>query len=117
MTYEISKDFTFSAAHHLLGLAADHPCMRVHGHNYVVRLTFLEDTLDDHGFVIDYNDLDPFKQWIDEHLDHRDLNVTLHQPTAEHLASLLWSVARKLFEGYTMTVSVSETPKTWATYG
>src|SRR5215468_9371730 len=34
--YTISKFFEFSAAHHLTGLPDDHPCSRVHGHNYVV---------------------------------------------------------------------------------
>jgi len=38
VTFTISKDFEFSAAHHLEGLDPEHPCSRVHGHNYVVRL-------------------------------------------------------------------------------
>ena len=34
--FKISKEFYFSAAHALFGLPDDHPCTRLHGHNYVV---------------------------------------------------------------------------------
>jgi 6-pyruvoyl-tetrahydropterin synthase len=44
MTYTISKEFAFSAAHHLNGLPPSHPCSRVHGHNYVVRVVLRRET-------------------------------------------------------------------------
>lgn len=119
-TATISKEYHFSAAHHLGGLRPDHPCGRVHGHNYVVTLTLTGD-LDSNGFVIDYNDLAPFGQWIDDTLDHHDLNHTLHQPTAEHLAQALVHIADDLLTLSTnrrihrWAVTVSETPKTTAT--
>jgi len=72
----ISKEYHFSAAHHLVGLREGHPCARVHGHNYVVTLTIRGDVGLD-GFVIDYNDLAPFGDYIDNALDHRDLNDVL----------------------------------------
>ncbi len=119
MVYAISKDFAFSAAHHLTGLQDGHPCARVHGHNYRVRVTINRLELDRRGFVMDYGDLAMFGAWIDEVLDHRDLNDVLDQPTAEHLARMLHDT---LFEcvsipdGCRVQVAVSETPKTWAAW-
>jgi 6-pyruvoyltetrahydropterin/6-carboxytetrahydropterin synthase len=119
-TATITKEFTFSAAHHLTGLRPDHPCSRVHGHNYVVTLTLTGD-LDHNGFVIDYNDLAPVGAWIDGNLDHHDLNHTLNQPTAENLAQALVHIVDDILDLsanrriHRWSVTVSETPKTTAT--
>lgn len=114
--YAISKTFEFSASHQLFGLPDDHPCSRLHGHNYVVRVEFRSVHLDPRGFAgVDYRDLNPFKSWIDRTLDHRHLNDILPAPTAEN-------IARYLFDHLAETgpspssVAVSETPKTWAEY-
>jgi 6-pyruvoyltetrahydropterin/6-carboxytetrahydropterin synthase len=120
MTYRITKDFEFSAAHHLDGLVPGHQCGRDHGHNYRVRVQLTAPMLDDHGFVLDYGDLAPLKAWIDATLDHRDLNAVwpeLGNPTAETLARELATVVRKqcgVPDTITIAVGVSETPKTWA---
>ena len=117
----ISKEFAFSASHQLHGLADNHQCARLHGHNYVVRVE-LEGQVDPRGFVVDYGDLAPFKRWIDNTLDHSHLNdVFTVNPTAEHLARELCGVLRNVLTPHHVRlieigVSVSETPKTWATY-
>lgn len=118
MRATISKDFTFSASHHLEGLPKTHPCSRVHGHNYTVRVTVTGE-VDPVGFVVDYRELGFVKDYLDGELDHRHLNeVVDFNPTAEHLAHHLWT---KVVAGLTdygthdVSVSVSETPKTWAT--
>lgn len=114
--FTISKDFAFSASHRLEGLAADHPCSRLHGHNYIIRVTLQGET-NEVGFVTDYRDLDSFKQWIDDNLDHRHLNDYMtDNPTAEHMAAMLYRKAHELGLDKVTAVSVSETPKTWATY-
>ena len=118
--YEISKEFTFSAAHQLDGLREGHPCGRMHGHNYVVRLTLRGSALNEHGFLMDYNDLKPFGAYLDDNLDHHVLNERLGvQPTAENMARVLTNIAKEhlpIPDGVTVSVSVSETPKTWATW-
>lgn len=82
--YTISKKFTFSASHQLSGLADDHPCARLHGHNYTVELVLARNTLDAVGFVYDYRALDRFKVWLDGTFDHRHLNDVMgSNPTAE----------------------------------
>lgn len=114
--FTISKDFAFSASHQLLGLAPDHPCSRLHGHNYVIRVILQGDT-NKIGFVTDYRELDGFKQWVDDNLDHRHLNDQMAaNPTAENMAAMLYHKAHELGLGNVTAVSVSETPKTWATY-
>lgn len=121
MKATISKDFTFSASHRLDGLPDDHQCARLHGHNYVVRLT-IEGDVRQPGFVVDYGALKPFGTWIDETLDHRHLNdVFDFNPTAESMAGHLADRAATLLADLghdnvtRVAVSVSETPKTWAT--
>lgn len=114
--YEITKDFHFSASHVLDGLPDDHPCARLHGHNFIVRLHLADDELDPVGFVVDYRDLDGFKRWLDDEFDHRHLNDRVDfNPTAEHMTRYLYRVAEEMGLPV-VAVSWSETPKTWATY-
>lgn len=92
--FTIAKRFEFSASHVLAGLADDHPCARLHGHNYIVEVELRGDTVDGRGFVLDYGELAPFKRWIDDTLDHRHINdVVEWNPTAEHLAVWLHTQA------------------------
>lgn len=114
--YTISKQFNFSASHIIEGLPAEHPCSRLHGHNYVVELTLAAAELNATGFVVDYNELAAFKDMIDEILDHRHLNDVLNGPTtAECIARFLYEHAQKIWPEV-ISVSVSETPKTNAIY-
>lgn len=118
MTFSISKDLEFSASHSLEKLPDSHKCARLHGHNYVVRVEIVGH-MNELGFVVDYGDLAPLKDYIDRHLDHRDLNtaLSLKQPTAERLAQTLHFEFNQILDlppGAIMAVGVSETPKTWA---
>ncbi|MEU5041573.1 6-pyruvoyl trahydropterin synthase family protein [Streptomyces griseorubiginosus] len=119
MAFRISKEFHFSASHRLEGLAPEHPCGRLHGHNYIVELELAarDEGLDAVGFVRDYGDLGDFRKWLDAEVDHRHLNELMEglNPTAEHMARWLyerWSPNYPELSG----VRVSETPKTWAEY-
>jgi 6-pyruvoyltetrahydropterin/6-carboxytetrahydropterin synthase len=114
----IGKEFHFSASHVLDLLPAWHQCARMHGHNYVVvlELSAAPEDLTEAGFVRDYGDLDEFKKWIDDTLDHRHLNETMEgSPSAENLA--MWIYATWIGRYPELTaVRVCETPKTWAVY-
>jgi 6-pyruvoyltetrahydropterin/6-carboxytetrahydropterin synthase len=114
--YKISKQFAFSASHILNGLREGHPCGRMHGHNYVVTLHLRATTLDSHGFVRDYRDLDVVKNYINDNLDHRHLNdIIPYTPTAENIARFLYEeFSDKLPELY--AVEISETPQTSCVY-
>lgn len=120
--YVIKKEFHFSASHELKGLKEDHPCMRVHGHNYKVIMSLQARKLNKDGFVIDYRELDGIKNFIDSTFDHRHLNdVVLFQPSAENLAKFLYNfVSANFISNYSgvllQSVAVKETDKTIATY-
>lgn len=118
--YTITKGFHFSASHQLAHLAKkqpDHPCARLHGHNYLVELILCSSQLDENGFVVDFGDLAPFGDYLKERLDHRHLNDVLPcRPTAEEIAKHLYGVAYQHWPFCTITVRVSETPRTWASY-
>ena len=100
-----------------LDLPPEHPCARLHGHNYVLVVELSSETLNAHGFVRDYLELAPLKAYIDAELDHRHLNDVLGNDmvTAERLAKHIydWCCARW---PETSAVKVSETSKTWAEY-
>jgi 6-pyruvoyltetrahydropterin/6-carboxytetrahydropterin synthase len=112
----IRKEFHFSASHQLFGLPTEHPCSRVHGHNYVITVELQDIKLNQVGFVTDYRDLEPMKKWIDETLDHQHLNDVLQiQPSAENLAKCIFEMFARTFPQL-IAVEVSETPKTTARY-
>lgn len=116
--YTIQKEFSFSASHQLEHLPSNHQCARLHGHNYRVDVLLESDQTDERGFVVDYGDLDIFKQFLDDHFDHRHLNEVMgcsQLTTAEHLANYFFMWLRNRFP-QVGEVKVSETPKTWATY-
>lgn len=115
--FTIRKSFQFSASHQLHQVGKNHPCARLHGHNYEITLELQSSTLDEKGFVKDYLDLAPFKTYLDNTLDHRHLNEVLGDDcvTAELLAKHLfdWASARW---PQVSAVMVNETPKTFAEY-
>lgn len=115
--YKISKEFAFSASHALVGLEECHPCTRLHGHNYVVTIHLKSKELNKNGFVVDYHDLKPIKEYIDNTLDHRHLNDIMSplNSSAENLAKMLYDIFKPDFPNL-YAVEVSETPKTNAIY-
>jgi 6-pyruvoyltetrahydropterin/6-carboxytetrahydropterin synthase len=114
--YTISKQFEFSASHQLNGLPDDHPCSRLHGHNYIVEIVLESAKLNEVGFVRDYRELKIVKDFLDQNFDHRHLNdVIAAQPSAEQIAYFLYHQF-KIHVPELAAVRVSETPKTWAEY-
>lgn len=116
-----TKDFPFSASHRIDDLPDDHPCGRLHGHNYVVRVSLTGEFLDAVGWLIDWSVFAPFERYIVEFLDHRHLNgVIPDNPTAEAVAVYLIDVMYRVLElnnddePLAVSVGVSETPQTWA---
>jgi len=114
--YKISKQFSFSASHVLEHLPDDHPCARLHGHNYSVTVHLKSEKLDEYGFVRDYKTLKTVKQFLDETLDHRHLNDCMPcPPTTENIARFLYEQFKtEIPELY--AVEVSETPQTSCIY-
>ncbi len=115
----IAKEFSFSASHVLHELPENHPCGRMHGHNYIVivELGAPSDQLNKAGFVRDFGELNAVKKWIDDKIDHRHLNDVLGEvnPSAEHIAQWIFRHWKESLPELT-AVRVSETPRTWAEY-
>ena len=118
----IGKEFTFSSAHQLFDLPKGHKCGVLHGHNYTIELILVSDILDETGFVVDYGNLSFIKDWIDNKLDHKNLNdVFDFQTSAEKIAQALFftfklMINQKYPKILLQEVVVSETPKTFASY-
>lgn len=114
--FTIAKQFSFSASHQLDYLPENHPCSHLHGHNYIVEIVLSSPTLNGQDFVLDYNDLQEFGEWINKTLDHQHLNDVLPcRTTAENIAQFLYRWSKERWS-YVAAVKVSETPKTWAVY-
>lgn len=102
--YAIEKKFSFSAAHLLTGLCDEHPCMAFHGHNYDVYIRIESETLDDKGFVIDFNDLKKFKKnTIDGLFDHATIVTDSYYNEKSFTDSLLFKKMYVLPKNYTNT--------------
>ncbi len=121
--FTITKEYHFSASHQLNGLAEDHPCSRLHGHNYTVIVKLQNEILPKSGFVEDYHAIDAVMEPIIEKLDHYHLNdviaewVTKANPTAENLAYYIYLLVRSTDIGDSLTsITVKETAKTAAEY-
>jgi 6-pyruvoyltetrahydropterin/6-carboxytetrahydropterin synthase len=85
-------EFTIAAGRQLTGVRADHPCARVHGHTFLVRVTVSGPVDPVSGFVVDFADVQRAFGPVHDELDHRFLNEVpgLENPTSEHLAAWIW---------------------------
>ncbi|MCK9870298.1 6-carboxytetrahydropterin synthase [Nocardiopsis dassonvillei] len=118
-TFIIGKTFGFEAGHRLPSLSPDHKCARQHGHSYEVEVILTAPALTEPGFITDFGDLALFKEFLDEHLDHRNLHEVLPvEPTSELLAQYLagWFIKNlePAIPGHLVAISVRETTTSWA---
>jgi len=114
--YKIGIEYNFESAHILNGLPDGHKCGRLHGHNYCLIVELASETLNEVGFIIDYFDLKPIKEYIDQELDHRLLNDVLpFNPTVENMAKFFYTKFKTMFPEI-CKVTIKETPTTYASY-
>ena len=107
---EISRSFTFEAAHLLPNVPADHKCRRLHGHSFHVTVQVEGPIGDSTGWVMDFADLKDACRPIHAQLDHRYLNDIegLENPTSEHIARWIWQRLAPTLPGLS-AVAVRET--------
>ena len=130
--YQVTKTMEFSYGHRLLN--HDGKCRYLHGHNGMVEIDVDAERLDEMGMVIDFGLInDSVKTWVNGNLDHRlllcradplvevlraagePIYVMEDNPTAENIARLIWTAARK--EGIAVTeVRIWETSTSRASY-
>ena len=118
---EITKEFTFDAAHYLA--LHDGKCQHMHGHTYRVAVTFFGEVqkMDggpESGMVRDFYHISKFwKERLEPMLDHKLLNESLPiYPSAEHLAKWIYDQFADTFLEI-HKVEVWETPTSRVTYG
>ena len=91
--YEIFKEFTFEAAHHLaVNVSPEHPYARLHGHSFHVEV-FLKGELDaEKNWLYDFGDLARRIAELRAELDHNYLNGIegLEVPTLENISRWIW---------------------------
>ncbi|RLA41842.1 MAG: 6-carboxytetrahydropterin synthase QueD [Gammaproteobacteria bacterium] len=90
---EITKSFSFEAAHLLPHVPEGHKCARLHGHSFHVVVT-VSGPVDEHqGWVMDFGDVKEACKPIYEALDHHYLNEIsgLENPTSENIALWIWA--------------------------
>lgn len=93
---QITKEFTFEAAHRLPNVAPGHKCGRLHGHSFRVALEVDGPIGAESGWVLDFGDIKAaFKPLLNQ-LDHYYLNDIegLENPTSEVLAVWIWDRVR-----------------------
>lgn len=121
MKYQITKKIRFEAAHRLIKNYQG-KCTNNHGHSWQIILHLQSPELDEKDMLIDFNEIDKLKIWIDEQLDHATILweedpfvkyllseghrvfVTKKNPTSEHIAEIILFKAQQMFESKTITV-------------
>lgn len=87
--YYITKEFTFDAAHHIVGYKG--LCANVHGHTYKLWVTLKLPSMNQIGIAYDFKDLkERVKTEIIDKLDHKDLNDIYEQTTAEFMSQAIY---------------------------
>jgi len=102
--FEIFKEFTFEAAHHLgANVEAGHRYGRLHGHSFHVRVLIQGSPDPETGWVADFDHVDQTLQPIRGTLDHNYLNDIegLERPTLETIAK--WIFDQSVEGGLTPT--------------
>ena len=89
---DIFHIYYLQCARRLPALPESHPCSRVHGHTFTVKITLRGPVDLVQAWVTDFSVIDAAWQRIYAQLDHRYLNdiAGLENPTSERLAMWLW---------------------------
>lgn len=114
---EVSKTFTFDAAHSLPHLPPSHKCHNLHGHTYGLRVICRAPINPALGWGIDYADITrSVNGWILDVVDHQFLNVVVPEiTTAENLA--VWIFERLHGAGLpVVAIELDETATSRVTY-
>lgn len=98
MRVELSKTFSFEAAHRLPTFPEGHKCRRLHGHSFRVKVHVAGEVDEQVGYLIDYGQIKAACEPVREILDHTYLNEIegLENPTAENVARWIWQRLRPL---------------------
>ncbi len=99
--FEISKDYTFSAAHQIRLHGGK--CERLHGHNWRIRVHARASRLNDIGMVVDFAELQEMVADVGARFDHRNVNdvppFDVENTTAELIARFFYEEVNRRLAG------------------
>ncbi|WP_100399712.1 6-carboxytetrahydropterin synthase QueD [Bacillus sp. FJAT-44742] len=124
--YELNKDMHMAAAHFIPNEQAG-KCQDIHGHTYVINVTIAGDSLDESGFLVNFQLL---KEIVHKRYDHTLLNDhdeyasqedSNQFPTTEVVARVIWERIQKELDQHLnhprcLQVFVRETPTSYVVY-
>jgi 6-pyruvoyltetrahydropterin/6-carboxytetrahydropterin synthase len=89
---ELATTFTFEASHQLHRAPSSSKCARLHGHSWKVDVLVEGELDEEHGWVVDFDDIARAFEPVYDALDHRHLNDIegLETPTSELVAIWIW---------------------------
>jgi 6-pyruvoyltetrahydropterin/6-carboxytetrahydropterin synthase len=117
MKVQLTKSFTFEAAHSLPTFPEGHKCRRLHGHSFAVEVVVAGEVDPAMGYLVDYADIKTACKPIRKQLDHYYLNEIegLENPTSEVLARWIWDRLKPVLP-LLHSITVRETCTSACTY-
>ena len=110
MTYQISVEQHFEAAHFLRGYKGK--CEAVHGHRYKVVVKLKASALNNIGLAYDFSDLKRHLREIIARFDHVLLNdippFDKINPSAENIAATIYNELKPRLSGDPVTLTATE---------
>lgn len=107
---KITRQFSFSAAHHLTDYYGE--CERPHGHTYRLAV-MVEGPVATNGLVVDFAALKKVvEKKVISKVDHRDLNDFFKNPSAENIAIWIWKQLKNIGKDTAARVKLVEV-KLW----
>ena len=103
--FEITKQFTFEAAHYFPNMPEGHIYKKIHGHSFVGEVTFYGKQKKDKQWVNDFGEINLSLEKIKKKLDHQCINniKEIGLPTLENIA--MW-IGKQLKKEYSNVRSV-----------
>jgi 6-pyruvoyltetrahydropterin/6-carboxytetrahydropterin synthase len=115
--FELSKQFSFEAAHTLRRNVDAASSRRIHGHSYKAEVT-VQGERDEHGMVLDLSHFARAVEAARDGLDHHFLDEVegLGSATIENLSAWIWSVVEPTCPGLTRVAVWRESSGDRCTY-
>ena len=97
--FEITKQFTFEAAHYFPNMPEGHIYKKIHGHSFVVEVTFSGKKNKDNQWVTDFDELSKSLNEIKKKLDHKCINdiKEIGLPSLENISSWIGKQLQKKY--------------------
>ncbi len=114
---DIFNIFHLESARRLPNLPEAHPCSRVHGHSFKVKVQVSGPLDEKLGWVLDFAEVEAAWAPIKAALDHRYINDVpgLDNPTSERLAVWIWDQLKPALPGLSKII-IQETAASGCSY-